>query len=99
LPAANPRAAWSEEFATFDEAVDSLGMAAGQTAPPDVPESRSPIVQETMEPKSDERQPIVLGAMSKLSLVSFSTMAAGWFWGKRRRERRVGMGRGGGRSR
>jgi hypothetical protein len=48
--------------------------------------------QRNARPHSDDGQPVVLGAMPMISAVSISTLIAGWFWRKRQRGRRLGLG-------
>jgi hypothetical protein len=44
-------------------------------------------------PHSDDGQPVALGVMPMISVVSITTMIAGWFWRKRQQSRSPGRGR------
>ena len=48
--------------------------------------------QQDAQPHSDDGQPVVLGVMPMISVVSISTFCAGWFWRKWQRAQRLGLG-------
>jgi hypothetical protein len=93
LPAIDSESPRPDRVISLVEGSESLGTAARQPTRADLPADGGLSTQETAWPQSRKRPPMVLGATSMLSLVSFATAAVGWLWRERKRARRLGLGR------
>jgi hypothetical protein len=89
VPVVKTGSAPNRRNAALNDDFESVGVVAEQATRTGLPpDSSSPSEEFAGDQKHDARAG-VLGATSKLSLVSFSTLAVGWFLSRRKRERRL----------